>query len=157
MAVAIHMRATNTMEYSHKNYDPTKWKLYSGWSAVKHLPKFSYVRSAESEDSEAGAETGLASDGMPSSAASPESLPARVTKRGRDVAKFRECGERRRSEREDGRDARLSRVDKTLSEITVVMRRKHSVNTLVQAFKVPTNEETKEKRRETLVELALAE
>ena len=52
--VAIHMWVATTMEYSHNNYDPTKWNLYSGRSAVKHLPKFSYVRAAESEDSEVG-------------------------------------------------------------------------------------------------------
>lgn len=42
-----------------------KLKMYSGWSAVNHLPKFSYGYTAsESNYSEAtGAETGLASDG----------------------------------------------------------------------------------------------
>lgn len=30
MSVDIQMRVKNTMNYKYKNYDPTKWKLYTG-------------------------------------------------------------------------------------------------------------------------------
>ena len=134
--------------------------MYSGWSAVKHLPKFSYVRApSERNESEApGAETGSVSDGMSStSATSQESLPARGTKRGRDAAKTTKICDKRRLERGNEREAQIARAQQTLPDITVAMTHKNSMNTVVQALKIATDSKTKEKLWDKLVELALAE
>lgn len=82
---------------------------------------------------------------------------ARGAKRGRDAAKTRNVCDKRRFESENGREAQLARVKKTLTDITVKMKHKNLVKTIVQALKIATDETTKEKPWDKLVELALAE
>ena len=40
MAVVMYLGKVKTMDYAFKDFDATEWKLYTGWLAVKHLPKF---------------------------------------------------------------------------------------------------------------------
>jgi hypothetical protein len=42
MAVAIHKKLTNAMNYTLKDYDPNKWRNYMGWLHLKEAPKFRY-------------------------------------------------------------------------------------------------------------------
>jgi hypothetical protein len=41
MAVAIHMKKTNRMNYQYRDFDTTNgWRLFLAWLKLKELPKF---------------------------------------------------------------------------------------------------------------------
>jgi hypothetical protein len=44
MAVAIHMKRTNRMNYKYKDFDAVnEWRFYLAWCELKELPKFHYT------------------------------------------------------------------------------------------------------------------
>ena len=42
MAVAIHLKQTNKVDYRFKDFDHKKWKLHAAYKVLKNLPKFQY-------------------------------------------------------------------------------------------------------------------
>jgi hypothetical protein len=40
MAVAVHLKETDRMNYQYKNYDPTKWPNFLAWKLLRNVPKF---------------------------------------------------------------------------------------------------------------------
>ena len=50
MAIAIHLKITNKMDYKNKDYDKEKWRLYGSWVILKDLPKFCYDLKKENNE-----------------------------------------------------------------------------------------------------------
>jgi len=43
MAVAIHLKKVNRMDYHFKNFDVHKWRFYSAWLCLRNTNKFRYA------------------------------------------------------------------------------------------------------------------
>ena len=82
-------------------------------------------------------------------------MPARGVKRGRDASKTREKEEERVKRREEGRDAQLQEMQKSMREISAAVKRQNSASIIVQALKVTTDVAQKEKLQAKLIEMAL--
>ena len=156
MAITLFNGETKGMDYAFNDYDyKNKWNLCRGWMAVKHLPKFAF--NAASSPTSAPSTPSTEGDASASSGAEfcDTVMPARGVKRGRDASKMREKEEEQVKQREDGRDAQLQEMQKSMMEISATVKRRNSASIIVQALKVTTDVAQKEKLQAKLVEMAL--
>ena len=106
MAVALFNGETQKMDYAFKNYDSKRnWKLFRGWLAVKHLPKFllSSDRALTISNSSTMEDNGALSGNK----FVVTRLPSRGAKRGRDKSKEIEKDETQIRKRQQARDAKI--------------------------------------------------
>ena len=157
MAVALFKKVAKGMDYEYKEYDTKNWKMYAGWLAVRHLPKFQFESSNAMPQNSVMTAESTESDDPPSSGAEvvETRMPSRGTKRGRDNAKALETELAREKQREAAMDARVKEMQKGMQEISAAMRRRNSAQIIVEALRVATDATQKQKLQEKLVAMAL--
>ena len=155
MAVALHNKETQSMDYNFKDYDSEKkWKLYGGWTAVRHLPKFALNSGVRSPSSLSNTEEEESASSIVECVGT--NMPARGVKRGRDAAKAAEKEAERVKRREEARDAQLKEMQTGLREISAAVKRRNSASIIVQALKVATDRTQKKELQAKLVAMALS-
>ena len=156
MAAAVFNRKVKGLDYAFKDYNAAShWKMYQGWVAVRHLPKFSFNNNSPPKCMVSSGSTET-EEGWSSGVEFVETrMPARGVKRGRDAAKDKEKVDVASKRREVARDAQLLKMSEGMSEISAALKHQNGVATIVEALKVVTDPEQKKKLEEKLVAMAL--
>ena len=139
------------MDYEYKDHDAKSWKIYGGWLAIRHLPKFQFESSTSPQTSVADSED------SPSSGAEFQEtrMSARGTKRGRDNSRVLETELDKEKERETTREAQFKEVQKGIQEIPAAMRWQNNATIIVEALRAATDATQKLKLQEKLVAMVL--
>ena len=87
---------------------------------------------------------------------SPTSKPSPGTRRGHDTEKVKEVKDRSKKQRHETRERQFEEVRKSLATVSSEMHKKMRVSTIMQALKVATDDEVKNKLEAKLIEIALA-
>ena len=152
MAVAIHCKETNKMEYKYKSYDPNEWKYYQAYLHLKTIPKFANLPS-----------TVVVEERVESSDPTSESEPNRSAesrgvgrgKKASKAVKMRELKESKKRTRDEERERKLDAMMEEMAEMKKILKNKSAAAILTKAMKATDDEEVKKRLKHKLVQLAL--
>lgn len=164
MAVAIHLAKTRQMNYDFKDFDSSQWKYIGGYMSLQLLPKFAPFQSKSCDSTEDDETTPSSSDH--DSDATPKSpttnyilnqVAAKGERRGVKAAKKHQAKEntkmkeaKRKREREEVRDKKMSMLVSSIDDIKATIREKHQLNLLTRALANNPSPEFKKKIEEKL-------
>ena len=155
MVVAMYLGKVRKIDYVFKDFDPTTWKLYAVWLAVKHLPKFAYTPPPLVKNGGTSKSSGDGKDSADDFIKIQTGVCTRGTRRGRNSEKAREGLDRGKQRMYATRERQLEDFSKSIASVSVETRDKTRASVLMQALKVEEDPEVKKKLSAKLIELAL--
>ena len=160
MAVAIHMKETNLMEYKYKDYDSMKWRFFKGWKILRNIPKFAmkFTEAATNSTKRGTEESETVSDTITTEESDTSSLGITEVGFNHDASRGGGKGKKvtmrkieiekettRKRKRDETRDTHFLSLIDSISDIKEIMKQKNKVNILSMAIKA-TSDPTVKKR-----------